>query len=53
MDDPVLTTVMFAEFVNLRMAVVTAGDAVIGARGLDLLIFDPAELKALLFITGL
>jgi hypothetical protein len=49
----VMTAVMLAQFVNLGVAVVAAGDAVVGAGGLDLTIFDLAILEALFFETGL
>jgi hypothetical protein len=49
----VAAAVMLAEFVDLRVAVVAAGDAVIGTRRFDLLIFEFAVLEALFFETGL
>ncbi len=39
MDDTIMSFVMFAEFMNLRMAVVAGGNAVIRTSGLDLLVF--------------
>ncbi len=49
----VSTPVMFAEFVNLGVTVVTTRNAVVGAGGLDLSIFESAVFKALLLIPGL
>jgi hypothetical protein len=47
------STVMLTEFVDLGMAIMTAGDAVVRSRRLDLLVFQSPELEALLFETGL
>ena len=44
---------MLAEFMNLSMTVMTAGNTVSGPGALDLLILEPAELQPLLFETGL
>jgi hypothetical protein len=49
----VTAAVMLAEFMNLGVAVVATGNAIVGARLFDLLIFDPAVFKALLFESGL
>ncbi len=53
MDHGVLAPVMLTEFVNLRVAVVAAGDAVIRAGFLDLLILELAVLQAFLLESGL
>ena len=53
MDDAIAATVMITEFMNLGVAVVTAGNAIIGTGGLDLVVFQPAEFKTGLFITRL
>jgi hypothetical protein len=53
MNYRVVTAVMFAEFVNLGMAVVAAGNAVIRTGGLDLLILEPTVLETLLLESGL
>jgi hypothetical protein len=39
-DNGVATAEMFAQFMNLGMAVVTPGDTIVGARCLDLLVFQ-------------
>jgi len=44
---------MLAEFMNLGMTVMTAGNTIICPGFLDLLILQPAELQTLLFETGL
>jgi hypothetical protein len=44
---------MLAQFMNLGMAVMTGGNAVIGTGGLDLLVFDAAVFQALFLETGL
>ena len=45
--------VMLAQFMNLGMAVMTGGNAVIGTSGLDLLVFDAAIFEALFLEAGL
>ena len=49
----VVSAVVFAQFMDLRVAVVASGDAVSGPRGLDLLVFESAVFQALIFVTGL
>jgi len=51
--DGIITAVMLTELMNLGMAVVAAGDTVIRAGLLDLLILQPAELQPLFFHAGL
>ena len=51
--DVITGPVMLAEFVNLGMAVVAAGNAVLGAGGLNLIVFESAEFKALFLEAGL
>ena len=53
MNHRVVTAVMLAEFVNLGVAVVAAGDAVVRTGGLDLLVFEPTVLETLLLESGL
>jgi len=53
MNHPVVPAVMLAELVNLSVAVMTAGDAIIRAGFLNLVILQLAELQALLLETGL
>ena len=53
MHHTVLRAIVFAQFVNLGVAVVAAGDAVVGAGGLDLLVFKPAVFQTLLLESGL
>jgi hypothetical protein len=53
MDDAIAAAVMITEFMNLSVTVVTAGNAIIGTSGLDLVILQPTEFQALLFISGL
>ena len=53
MHDGIITAVMLTELMNLGMAVVAAGDTVIRAGLLDLLILQPAELQPLFFHAGL
>jgi hypothetical protein len=52
-DDRVVSAVMFAQFVNLCMAVVASGNAVVRAGRLDLLVFESAVLQALILESGL
>ncbi len=40
MDNAIMCFVMFAEFMNLRMAVMAGGNTIVRTSGLDLLIFD-------------
>jgi glyoxylase-like metal-dependent hydrolase (beta-lactamase superfamily II) len=49
----IATAVMFAEFVNLCVAIVAARNAVVGTGGFDLLVFEHAVLEALFFESGL
>ena len=49
----IAAAVMLAEFVDLSVAVVAAGDAIVGTGGFNLLILENAVLKALLFEAGL
>ena len=53
MHDGIITAVMLTELMNLGMTVVAAGDTVIRAGLLDLLILQPTELQTLLFHAGL
>ncbi len=49
----IITTVMLTEFMNLSVAVMTPGNAVVRAGRLDLLIFQTTIRKALFFEPGL
>ena len=49
----IVAAVMFTQFVNLCMTIVASCDAVIGAGGLDLLIFQFAVSQTLFLVTGL
>jgi hypothetical protein len=49
----VMAAVMFAQLVNLGVAVVASGDAVSRARGLDLLVLESSVFQALVLVTGL
>ena len=53
MHDGIIAAVMLTELMNLGMTVVAAGDTVIRAGLLDLLILQPAEFQSLLFHAGL
>jgi threonine dehydrogenase-like Zn-dependent dehydrogenase len=53
MDHRIIAAVMLAQFMNLGMAVVAAGDTIICAGGFDLLILEHTVLKALFLETGL
>ncbi len=53
MHDGIIAAVMLAELMNLGMAIVAAGNTVIRAGRLYLLIFEPAEFQTLFFHTGL
>ena len=53
MHDGIIAAVMLTELMNLGMTVVAAGDTVIRAGLLDLLILQPAELQPLFFHAGL
>ena len=53
MHDAVIAFVVFAEFVNLCMAVVASGDAVIRTGCLDLIVFESAEFQAVFLESGL
>ncbi len=48
MNHRVVAAVMLAQFMDLSMTIVAAGDAVIGSGGFDLLVFDHAKLETLL-----
>ncbi len=49
----IISAVMLAQFMDLGMAVMTGGDAVVGPGSLDLLVFEAAVFQALFFKTGL
>ena len=53
MHDGIIAAVMLTELMNLGMTVVAAGDTVIRAGLLDLLILQPAEFQPLFFHAGL
>ena len=53
MDHPIAAAVMIAEFVNLRMTIVTAGNTIVRCGRLNLIVLQPAEFKALLFVSRL
>ncbi len=53
MNHRVISSVVFAQFVDLGVAVMAACNAVIRARGFDLFILDPAVCQALIFEPGL
>ena len=53
MNHGVISPVMFTEFVDLGMAIVTAGNAIIRSRGLNLFVFYFSIGKALVFKPGL
>lgn len=53
MHHRVSAAVVLAQFVDLGMAVVAGGNAVVRAGGLDLLVFEAAVLQALLLEAGL
>ena len=53
MNDGIIAAVMLTEFMNLGMAVMAAGDTVIRAGFLDLLVLEPAEFQTLFFHAGL
>jgi hypothetical protein len=48
-----MTTVMLAQFVNLGMAVMASGDAIVCTSRLDLIIFKLSIQQALIFESGL
>jgi len=52
-NDRIVPAVMLAQLVNLCVAVVAPGNAVIRAGRLDLLVFQPAVLQALVLEPGL
>ena len=52
-NDGIIAAVMLTELMNLGMAVMAAGDTVIRAGFLYLLILQPAEFQTLLFLAGL
>ena len=53
MHDGIITAEMLAEFMNLGMAIMAAGDAIIRSGFLDLFVLQPAESQSLFFHTGL
>jgi hypothetical protein len=53
MNDAVSSAIMLAELMDLGMAVVTCGNAVIGSGGLNLGVLDFPVLEPLLFVPGL
>jgi len=53
MDNRIIAAVMLAQFMDLSMTVVTAGDAVVGAGGLDLIVLQLAVLQAFFLETRL
>ena len=53
MHDGIIAAVMLTELMNLGMAVMAAGDTVIRAGSLYLLILQPAEFQTLFFHAGL
>jgi hypothetical protein len=53
MDNPVMALVMLGQIVNLGVAVVAPGDAIIGFRGLDLLVLQKPVLAPFLVETRL
>jgi hypothetical protein len=53
MDHAVIAAIMVAELMDLGMAVVAAGDAVVCAGGLDLIIFDFPVSQAFILEAGL
>ena len=52
-NNGIVTAIVFTELMDLGVAVVTAGDTVIGTGGLDLLILEFTEFQALFLETGL
>jgi hypothetical protein len=53
MDHPIAGAVMITEFMNLRVTVVTSGDAIVRFGRLNLNVFQPAEFQALRFVSRL
>ena len=53
MNHRIIAPIILTQLMNLGMAIVTAGDTIIGAGGLDLLIFQFSEFQALFLETGL
>jgi len=53
MDDAITTAVMITEFMNLRMTVVTTGDAIVRSSRLNLIVFQAAEFQTGILIAGL
>ena len=49
MNDLIIPAIVVRQFMNLGMAVVTAGDAVLGTALLDLLILQLSIFKSLIF----
>jgi hypothetical protein len=53
MEHAIAAAVMLTEFMNLGMAIVTAGNTIIRSGYLDLSVFQPTEFQTLLFVSGL
>jgi hypothetical protein len=53
MNHRIISAIMFAELMNLGMAIMTAGNAVIGTGCLDLLVLQSSVFQALLLESGL
>ena len=53
MDHPVAAAVVIAEFMNLSVTIVTAGNAIVRSSRLNLNVFQPAEFQTLLFVSRL
>ena len=51
MDDTIPATVMITEFMNLGVAVVTACNTIVRSGRLNLIVLQPAEFQALLFVS--
>jgi hypothetical protein len=53
MHDGVITAIVLAEFMNLGMAIMATGNAVIRTGFFDLFVLQPAESQSLFFHAGL
>ncbi len=53
MDHAVVAAIMVAEFMDLGMAVVAAGDAVVCTGGLDLIVFNLSISQTFILESGL
>jgi len=53
MDHPIAAAVMLTEFMNLGVTIVTAGNTVVRSGRLNLIVLQPAEFQALLFVSRL